>query len=268
MTNSQLSPEGARAVHDWHESKQAKARSSWLRLTTVVGGILVALGLTYFVPAQQTQTATAKTNIIADKATEVADPILALCAGTDDTAQRLKDAGLCGKAAAAKAEAQQVTVVAAPTIVDHPVDPATVYAAVVQYCAEHNGCKGPDGKTPNFEDIVAAVTARIPVPQNGKDAPVITGAQIFTQVATYCEQSTEPCKGRDGTNGQDGQDGQDGKNGTKGDTGDKGDKGDTGAVGPAGPTCPSGYTPQDRQQMNGEVWLVCVQDTPAPAPTS
>lgn len=73
-----------------------------------------------------------------------------------------------------------------------------------------------------------------------------------------------------GPKGDPGEDGLDpacmqaGQGNCIGPQGQTGPKGDTGATGPAGPECRSGYTAQDRTQVDGEVWLVCVKDAPPP----
>lgn len=220
-----LSPEARRIL-------KGRQRHRWLRYTMISGLVIAALGALYLPPTQQAETATASADqaiqqrtVIADKATQAADPLLALCAGTDDVARRLQAARtkdgtpLCAQAADVKVEAAQV---APTTIVTQKTDPATVYAAVVQYCAQHDGCRGPDGQTPDFDAIVAAVTARIPTPANGadgKNAPAVTGAQIFQQVQTYCSMDSDPCRGAAGKKGDTGDTGQAGQ---KGDTGDPG----------------------------------------------
>ena len=72
--------------------------------------------------------------------------------------------------------------------------------------------------------------------------------------------------GRDGVDGAPGQagangvDGAPGPQGPAGEPGATGAQGETGPQGEPGPTCPDGYSPQDRQAIPDETWLVCVSD--------
>jgi hypothetical protein len=86
------------------------------------------------------------------------------------------------------------------------VDPAEVRqaarTAVAEYCAAPtHPCRGSDGSTPSFDAIVTAVVARIPTPQNGRDAPLPNYAAL---VASYCAQDGEPCRGPQGAKGEKG----------------------------------------------------------------
>lgn len=205
---SDLSPVGRQLRAEYRKKRRAVDMNHWSRRAVAVALVGVAFGLAYLPPTQQAEDATQQKTAIAGKAVSVADPILQLCAGGDDTAKRLADAGLCGKAADVKTEA------AAQAQPAPQVDPTQVYtaakAAVVDYCAGHNQCRGADGTSPNIDSIVNQVVARIPVPQNGangKDAPAVTSAQIFEQVSVYCAQSTNPCQGNAGKDGKDGKDG-------------------------------------------------------------
>lgn len=199
-----LSPIARQLRAEYARIRHAGAVYSWSRRAVVVALFGLVLGLAYVPPTQKAEDATEQKTVIAGKAVSVADPILQLCAGGDDTARRLSDAGLCGKAAEVRTEAAHATSTAAPT-----VDQTQVYtaarAAVVAYCAARNQCRGADGQTPNMEAIVTQVVARIPTPRNGvngKDAPAVTDEQVFDQVAAYCGQSTSPCRGTAGKNGE------------------------------------------------------------------
>jgi hypothetical protein len=165
--------------------------------------------------------------------TSLAQRVSEVCAKGGAAAAELGPDGTCAKAAELR---DQPPVAQA----EAPVDPAALRqaarTAVAEYCAApSNPCRGPDGRTPNFDLIVDAVLARVPAPKDGhdgRDAPVPDwGAQI----AAYCGQANEPCRGTQG---------------------EKGDKGDPpacmaeaaqcrGAEGQPGPTCPPGYELRD-----------------------
>ena len=79
--------------------------------------------------------------------------------------------------------------------------------AVDEYCAARNGCRGPDGVTPNVDTIVDMVLARVPTPQAGRDGRDAPTPDWAAQVAAYCGQTSDPCRGKPGTDGQNGHDG-------------------------------------------------------------
>lgn len=165
--------------------------------------------------------------------------------------------------------ADQVRALGAVPVVEPPaatsVDPAVLRQAardaVEDYCAPRNGCRGTDGESPNFDAIVTAVVARVPVPANGRDGENATTVQVAAAVTAYCNGPTEPCRGPAGGKGADGQDGQSPPCLAEPAQcqGADGNDGAPGAEGPPGPSCPDGYTAQSRRQ-GAETWWVCVSD--------
>ncbi|MFD5244989.1 hypothetical protein ACFWIW_10620 [Amycolatopsis sp. NPDC058340] len=167
-------------------------------------------------------------------------------------------------AVAATKLADQVKALGGTPVVQPPPVPVTASAApdpamlrqaarvaVADYCAApSHPCRGVDGASPNFDAIVTTVLARMPTPEDGRDGKDSASPDWAAQVAAYCGQVTEPCRGPAGQKGADGKDGQDGK---------------PGAEGPPGPTCPDGYTAQSRRQGT-ETWWVCVADAASTLP--
>jgi hypothetical protein len=100
-----------------------------------------------------------------------------------------------------------------------------IYRGLIDYCSTRNQCRGSDGRTPDFNSLVQTVRALIPNPadgSNGKDAPAVTSDQLTATVASYCGQTSDPCRGATGPAGKDG---VDGKNGTDGKDGKDGENG-------------------------------------------
>lgn len=113
---------------------------------------------------------------------------------------------------------------AEPATVDPAVVREAARTAVLDYCASRNQCRGPDGAAPNIDLVVDAVVAKIPTPEDGRDGRDAPTPDWAAQVAAYCGQSTEPCRGPAGENGESppcmsepaqcqGNDGRDGANG-------------------------------------------------------
>lgn len=87
------------------------------------------------------------------------------------------------------------------------LDPAAVRqaarAAVLDYCGqETEPCRGADGATPDIDLLVDLVLARVPVPQDGRDAPPVTDRQLYAQFVAYCSLPSEPCRGPAGADGE------------------------------------------------------------------
>lgn len=141
---------------------------------------------------------------VQSNAKSLGELVTEVCAKGGAAAAELGPNGACVKAA----EVQGQAPIAQPA----PLDPGALRQAaraeVVAYCASHNGCRGADGQTPDFDLIVDAVVAKIPAPQKGADGADATAAQVADAVAGYCGQASEPCRGAPGTNGQNGQDGK------------------------------------------------------------
>ncbi|MDQ0377955.1 hypothetical protein [Amycolatopsis thermophila] len=191
-----------------------------MRRTTILALIIsvLALAAAGWVVWAQVATTTDKA-AVEEQAQSLADRVAEACAKGGQAAAELGRA--CQQAAEVKPGPD--TAAPAPT-----VDPATVRqaarAAVLDYCGQPSApCRGPDGSTPNVDAIVAQVLTRIPVPKDGTDgkdgddAPPLSDDQVFAQVAAFCSQPSEPCRGPAGANGTNGVDGKD------------------------GPTCPEGY---------------------------
>lgn len=182
---------------------------------------LLAAGFAMYVIYGYSQTAAAGRSL--------GQQVAEVCAKGGPAAVELGQA--CAKAAEVKDQPPPVAL-PAPTI-DPEVLRAAARTAVIDYCSTRNGCRGTDGRTPDFDAIVTAVVARIPAPQNGTNGTngqpgqSATAEQVATAVAAYCGQASEPCRGPAGTKG------------------DTGDTGPTGAAGPPGPTCPPGYELHD-----------------------
>lgn len=158
--------------------------------------------------------------------TSLAQRVSEACAKGGAAAAELGPDGTCAKAA----ELQDQPPVAQPAEV--AVDPGALRqaarSAVAEYCAAPNQpCRGSDGSSPPFDAIVDAVVAKIPAPKDGRDGRDAPAPDWAAQVAAYCGQASEPCRGPAGTNGADGKDGRDGVDGQP------------------GPTCPEGYELRD-----------------------
>lgn len=93
------------------------------------------------------------------------------------------------------------------TTADPAVLRATVRTEVENYCAARNGCRGPDGVSPNLDVIVNQVLAKVPAPKDGRDGRDAPTPDWQAQVAAYCGQAGEPCRGKPGVDGQNGHDG-------------------------------------------------------------
>lgn len=168
---------------------------------------LIAAGWAIYEPYTVRQDAAAAQS----QAKSLADQVAEACAKGGPTAAQLGSA--CAKAAEVQGQPNVAQAAA-------PLDPdalrAAARTAVVEYCSTRNQCRGVDGSTPNFDAIVDVVLARIPTPKDGtpgRDAPTPDWA---AQVAAYCGQANEPCRGtagHDGTNGTNGTDGKDGAQG-------------------------------------------------------
>lgn len=182
---------------------------------------LIAAGYAIYEPYTVRQDAAA----VQSQAKSLADQVAEACAKGGAAAAQL------GQACAKAAEVQgQPDVGQATAQVDPELLRAAARAAVVDYCATRNQCRGSDGSTPNFDAIVNAVVAQIPAPKDGHDGRDAPTPDWAAQVAAYCGQANEPCRGPAGT---------------KGETGDAGATGATGAAGAPGPTCPPGYELHD-----------------------
>lgn len=202
---------GVQLVHEYERIVRLKQSLRAYRFIVLVGVIIALVGLAYLIPALAAEDSKRQTEDLASKTQDVADPILALCQRDDSVARRLAQADLCGKASDALRTAKNV---AAPFVtVTYNLDYTAVQAAVAEYCADREQCKGADGETPPLSDIVSAVVARIPVPKDGKDgapgqdAAPITGEQIKAAVVDYCNQESLPCKGETGPAGAAGPEG-------------------------------------------------------------
>ncbi|TKG63092.1 hypothetical protein [Prauserella endophytica] len=186
--------------------------------------------------------------------------------------------GLAQKAAenasaAAALEEQVRSLGQEPVVEAPPADDGMDYAALLRaaraavedYCA-HDRCRGADGEAPNMDAIVSDVLALVRAPrdgedgEDGQDAPPVTSDELFNQVAAYCGQPEEPCRGAPGEDGEDGQTPPCMSEPSQC-QGPKGDKGDP------GPTCPPGYTANSRtndptplapDSGDEETWWVCV----------
>lgn len=226
------SPTAARILDEYRAPTPGARRRQFLRGTGIVGLTLAVLIALLLPPTQQANDATEHNQDLSSAAVQVADPLQQLCAGGDETARRLQAARtpdgkpLCAGVAELKEKAAPVAQSQTTVIQSAPPSFGTVYAAVEQYCAQASQpCRGADGKAPDLNKIVQAVLAQIPVPQNGKDAPAATPAQILAQVAVYCGRVTQPCRGPAGADGKDGVDGTNGTDGTDGKDGINGKDG-------------------------------------------
>ncbi|WP_329068990.1 hypothetical protein [Amycolatopsis sp. NBC_01480] len=157
------------------------------------------------------------------QAKSLAEQVADACAKGGPVAAELGAA--CAKAAEV---ADQPPVTAGPTP-DLAELRAAARAAVGQYCAAHQECRGPNGAGPDLDSLTAAVLARIPAPKDGtagtdgrdgRDAPPPDYAAL---VALYCAAHDE-CRGPAGPPGAAGAPGADGK---------------------PGPACPDGYELRD-----------------------
>ncbi|MEV6908030.1 hypothetical protein [Amycolatopsis sp. NPDC051071] len=209
-------------------------RTNWIAVGIAVFALLAA-GYAVWEPYTVRQDAAA----IQSQAKGLADQVADACAKGGQAAAELGPA--CAKAAEVKDQAP----VAAQAAPDPAMIRTAARTAVADYCAApSHPCRGPDGTSPPFALIVDAVVSKIPTPRDGRDGKDAATPDFAAQVAAYCGQANEPCRGPAGATGLAGQDGQDGKQG---------------ADGAPGPTCPDGYTAQARQQA-AETWWVCVSD--------
>lgn len=189
-----------------------RRRTSWIAVTIAIAALIAAAWAIY-VTYSYTRTAAAGKSL----AEQVADT----CARGGPTAAELGQA--CAKAEEVKDQ---------PVAEQTPApDPALLRqaarTAVADYCAAHNGCRGADGTSPNFDAIVTNVVARIPVPRDGRDGTDAQPPDWGAVVAAYCGQTSDPCRGPAGVRG------------------DTGAAGAQGVQGEPGPTCPPGYELRD-----------------------
>lgn len=248
----------------------------------LVGILGVAFSIIYTVHAADTQTsldATAQEKReIEEPAKDVADETLALCAREDRVARALHDAGVCRAATDVRraTDRQPVEVAAPPEAI--PPSPAQIRAAVADYLRDH---PPPGGRAPTASEVAAAVAeylganppspGREPTPTEianavadfcsaeacvgprGVPGPGPTDEQIANAIASYCAQSNN-CQDPNDPDPVDDPDPDDPEIQDP-------EIQDPEIDDPDPPDyCPQGYTRQDRTQLNGETWLVCVRD--------
>ncbi|MFJ8815428.1 hypothetical protein [Amycolatopsis thermoflava] len=184
-----------------------------MRRTTIVALVIAVLALAAAGWVVWAQIATTTDKVaVEQQARSLADQVADACAKGGPAAAELGRA--CQQAAEVKPGSD--TAAPAPT-----VDPAAVRqaarAAVLEYCGQASSpCRGTDGTAPNIDAIVTQVLTRIPVPKDGtdgkdgEDAPPLSGEEVFAQVAAFCSQPSEPCRGPAGQNGTNGVNGKDG----------------------------------------------------------
>ncbi|GAA1970153.1 hypothetical protein GCM10009754_49890 [Amycolatopsis minnesotensis] len=176
------------------------------RLKPAVLALAVALaGVGFLVISQLTATTDKETaDRRADTATGQARSLAAQV--TDACARGGPAAAELGAACQQAAEVDRSGTPPAPP-------PAAVRTAVFDYCATHDGCRGPSGAAPDVDAIVNTVVAHIPTPRPGQDgrdgtdghdgtpAPAITPDQIAAAVTAYCGDPAAPCRGTTGPSG-------------------------------------------------------------------
>ena len=197
-------------------------RTNWIAVAIAVFALLAA-GYAVWEPYTVRQDAAA----VQSQAKGLADQVAEACAKGGEAAAELGSA--CAKAAEVK---DQPPVAADVPQIDHGALRQAAFTAVLDYCAARNGCRGPDGATPDLNAIVTTVLARIPPPKEGEPG---RDGDAVAAVAAYCGQASDPCRGPAGQKGDSpdclkeatqcrGRDGEPGKN---------------------GPTCPDGFELRD-----------------------
>lgn len=211
------------------EGEELPRRRFWqgqLGLILVIGGsaLAVVVALIWTQRAShlegQVQQKDQQLGAVTDQKDDLADRLISLCGSADAAVQdKLRSAGVCQKAAEAKAEPSQ----APPPTVSF----AMVRDAVAGYFATH---PVRDGHTPTPEELlpIIAQALRANPPKDGTDGHTPTSEELLVLI----EQVYAANPPKDGTDGKDGADGKDGvpcdpavKPECRGPKGDKGDAG-------------------------------------------
>lgn len=210
-------------------------------------------------------------NAVVEKGTQQSDSVLSVCARGGEAGKELAAVGACKDAQDFKNDpVVQSAAPATNTTIVQQLPDAQVQRILEDYFARNN----PKPSVTEVLDLLNRIYRENPP----KDAPAVTEAQraadvaafcadgrcrgeagkdatpemVAAQVADYCGQPSEPCRG------------------PQGDPGKVGPEGKQGPEGQPGPICESGYHPEDLQSADDppKTLRVCVKDTASEPPTT